>query len=182
MRRLFIVTVIALAVAAGAPVAASADTGQHPAITITSDSQFTAPGSKLGGCQCVTAGDGSTGNPYVIGPWAIKVPSGVTSGWAIKVDNSGGGVTRSFTISGIAANYSGVQPPDPVIWLVDVNNANGTTISNVSANEDGRGVELDYSSYINLDQLSFNKMNGTGLYIMGSPTAPASYIKLSNSK
>ncbi len=58
-----------------------------------------------------------------------------------------------------------------------VNNASGTTISNVSANEDGRGVELDSSSYVNLDQLNFNKMTGNSLFINGS-----SHITLSNSK
>ena len=176
MRRLLILTVVAMAVAAGAPVAASADTGQHGAITITSDSDFTAPGS-ANGCACVTAGNGTPASPYVIGPWAISAPSGGSSGWGIKVDNSGSGVTSSFTITGISANYSGVPPTDPVIVLVDVKNPAWTTISNVSANEAGRGVELDGSSYINLDQLSFNKMAGTGLYIDGSW-----HVRLSNSK
>jgi hypothetical protein len=176
MRRILVPTVIALAVAVGAPVAASAGTGQHGAITITSNSDFTAPGSAAG-CACVTAGNGTAGRPYVIGPWAITAPSGGSSGWAIKVDNSGGGVTSSFAISGISANYSSVPFTDPVIVLVDVNNPAGTTISNVSANEDGRGVELDSSSYINLDQLSFNKMIGNALFINGS-----SHITLSNSK
>ena len=181
MRRLLILTVVALtvvalAVAAGAPVAARADTGQHGAITITSNSDFTAPGSATG-CACVTAGNGTAASPYVIGPWAITAPSGGTSGWAIKVDDSLGGVTSSFTVSGISANYSGVPATDPVIVLVDVNNAAGTTISNVSANEAGVGVELDSSSYINLDQLNFNKMAGIGLFINGS-----SHVTLSNSK
>jgi Right handed beta helix region len=176
MRRLVILTVIALAMAVGAPVAASADIGQHGAITIRSNSDFTAPGSATG-CNCVTAGNGTPASPYVIGPWAITAPSGGSSGYAIKVDNSGGGITSSFTISGISANYSDFTSTDPVIVLVDVNNPSGTTISNISANGDGRGVELDTSSYINLDQLSFNKMNGTGLYINGS-----SYVTVSNSK
>ena len=174
MRRLLILTAaVALAVAAGAPMAASADTGQHGAITITSNSDFTAPGSAAG-CACVTAGNGTAASPYVIGPWSFTAPSGGSSGWAIKVDNSGGGVTSPFAISGISANYSGVPIADPVIVLVDVNNA---TISNVSANEDGRGVELDGSSNITLDNLTFNKMNGNGLFINGS-----SHVTLSNSK
>ncbi len=176
MRRLPILTVVALAVALTGPVAASAGTGQHSAITITSNSGFTAPGSATG-CACVTAGNGTTASPYVIGPWAIGAPSGGSSGWAIKVDNSGGTVTSSFTISGISANYSGVPFTDPVIVLVDVNNAAGTTISNVSGNEDGRGVELDSSSHVNIDQLNFNKMTGNSLFINGS-----SHITLSNSK
>ena len=170
MRRLVIMTVIALAAAAGTPVAASADIAQHDAITITSDSDFTAPGS-TSGCECVTAGNGTASNPYVIGPWAIPAPS--SGGWAIMVD----GVASSFIISGISANYSDFTTTDSVILLVDINNPSGTTISNISANEAARGVELDASSYINLDQLSFNKMNGTGLLINGS-----SYVTLSNSK
>jgi hypothetical protein len=172
MRRLFILTVVALAAAAGAPVAASAGTGQRGAITITSDSDFLT-------CGCVTAGDGLPGNPYVIGPWAINAPTGdSTGGWAVKVVNTVvngvSSVTKSFTISGISVTYSGVGPTDRVIWLVDVGNA---TISNVSANENGIGVELDGSSNITLDQLSFNKMNGTGLFINGSHG-----VGLSNSK
>jgi DNA invertase Pin-like site-specific DNA recombinase len=92
-------------------------------------------------------------------------------------DETGGGITSSFTISGISANYSGVPFTDPVIVLADVNNPSGTTISNISANEDGRGVELDSSSYVTLDQLSFNKMTGNTLFFNGS-----SHVTLSNSK
>jgi len=180
MRRIAILTVSAAAVVVGAPGAALAGgqggSGQHGAITITSDAGFTAPGSATG-CACVTAGNGTPGSPYVIGPWAITTPSGGSSGWAIKIDNSRGGVTSSFVISGISANYSGVPFTDPVIVLVDVNNPAGTTISNVTANEDGRGVELDSSSHVTLDQLSFNKMTGNALFINGS-----SHITLSNSK
>src|SRR5260370_5670802 len=106
MRRMLILTVMAMAVAVGAPVAASAGTGQHGAITITSNSDFTVPGSAAG-CACVTAGNGTAGSPYVIGPWAITAPSGGSSGWAIKVDNSGGGVTSSFAIGGILYYYPG---------------------------------------------------------------------------
>lgn len=176
MRRLVFFTVLALAVAVSMPVAASAGSGQHAAITITANSDFTAPGSPAG-CACVTAGSGTPGSPYVIGPWAITAPSGGSSGWAIKVDNTGGAVTSSFTISGISANYSGVPFTDPVIVLVDVNNPSGTTISNISSNGNGRGVELDSSSYVSLDQLSLNKMTGNALFINGS-----SHITLTNSK
>jgi len=93
------------------------------------------------------------------------------------VDNTSGAVTSSFTITGISANYSGVPFTNPVIVLVDVNNPSGTTISNTTANGDGRGVELDSSSDLNLDQLSFNKMTGNALFLNGS-----SHITLSNSK
>ena len=178
MRRFVFLTVTALVVAVGAPVASlaagPAGAPQHGAIRITLDADFTAPGSATG-CPCVTAGNGTPGSPYVIGPWAITAPSGGSSGWAVKVD--GGGLTRTFTITGISANYSGVPFIDPVILLVNVNNPSGTTISNISANEDGRGVELDSSSYVTLDQLSFNKMTGNSVFINGS-----SHVTMSNSK
>ncbi|HEV2375590.1 MAG TPA: hypothetical protein VGS19_25935 [Streptosporangiaceae bacterium] len=64
-----------------------------------------------------------------------------------------------------------------MIVLVDVNNPAGTAISNVTANEDGRGVELDSSSYVNLDQLDFNKMTGNTLFFNRS-----SHVTLANSK
>jgi len=178
MRRFVFLTVTALVVAVGAPVASlaasPAGASQHGAITITSEGDFTAPGSATG-CACVTAGNGTPGSPYVIGPWAITAPSGGSSGWAVRVD--GGGITSTFTITGISANYSGVPFIDPVILLVNVNNPSGTTISNISANEDGRGVELDSSSYVTLDQLSFNKMTGNSVFINGS-----SHVTMSNSK
>ena len=178
MRRFVFLTVTALAVAVGAPVASLAagpgGASQHGAIRITSDTDFTAPGSATG-CACVTAGNGTPGSPYVIGPWAITAPSGGSSGWAVRVD--GGGITSTFTITGISANYSGVPRTDPVIVLDHVNNHSGTTISNISANEDGRGVELDYSSYVTLDQLGFNKMTGNSVFINWS-----SHVTMSNSK
>jgi hypothetical protein len=84
------------------------------------------------------------------------------------------GVSSSFVITGISAGYQGAPASDPFIQLVNVNNA---TISNVSANADGRGVELDGSSNITLDNLNLNKMTGNALYINGS-----SNVTLSNSK
>ena len=74
MRRLIFLAVLVLAVAVGLPVAASAGSGQHAAITITANSDFTAPGSPTG-CACVTAGNGTPARPYVIGPWAITACS-----------------------------------------------------------------------------------------------------------
>jgi hypothetical protein len=150
--------------------------GQHGAITIRSNADFTAVGSPKG-CACVSAGNGTAGQPYVIGPWAIPVPSGGTSGWAVEVDNSGHTVSASFAIEGISAGYQDVPFTDPVIKLVDVQNPAGTSITNVTANGDGRGLELDGSADITVDRLSFNKMTGNALFINAS-----SYVTLSNSK
>jgi hypothetical protein len=109
--RLVPLLVCALVLGLTAPMGADADVGQHGAITISSNADFTTVGSAAG-CACVMSG-----------------------------------------------------------------NLAGTTVSNVSANEDGRGVELDNSSHITLDQLSLNKMTGNALFINGS-----SYVTLSNSK
>jgi hypothetical protein len=98
-------------------------------------------------------------------------------GWGIKVDNTGGAVTVSFVISGISIGYTGVPFTDAAIVSVNVTNPNGTTISNVSANGDGRGIELDSSSHVTLDQLGLNKMTGNALFINGS-----SDVTLTNSK
>jgi hypothetical protein len=142
-----VIALIAAAVLGAGPATASS----RGAITITSNAGFAS-------CGCVTAGTGSASNPYVIGPFAIATPSGGTSGWAVKVDNSGGGVTAFFTISGISAGYNDTNPTDPVIWLVKVTNP--TTISSISANNDGTGIELDSSANITLDNLNINKGNG----------------------
>jgi hypothetical protein len=64
MRHLVFSTVLALALAVSMPLAASAGSGQHAAITITANSDFTAPGSPAG-CACVTAGNGTPGGLFI---------------------------------------------------------------------------------------------------------------------
>jgi hypothetical protein len=169
MRRpLSMLAAAAVALAAALVGGITASASSHSAITITTNSGFSA-------CGCVTAGDGTAGNPYVIGPWAIAAPSGGTTGWAIKVDNSRGGITAYFNITGISANYTDTVENDPVIWLINVTHP--TTISNVSANDDGTGMELDSSSNITIDDMNFNKMTGHSAYFSG-----VSYVNMSNSK
>jgi hypothetical protein len=175
-RSLLAIVGLVLFTLSGTGASLGGDVPQHGAITITTNAGFTPTGSPSG-CGCVRAGNGTAASPYVIGPWAITAPSSGTSGWAVRIDNSGGGVTASFAINGISANYQGVPHGDPLIQLVDVNNAAGTNISNISANGDGRGVELDGSSHITLDDLNLNKMTGNALFINQS-----SYVSLSNSK
>jgi hypothetical protein len=147
---------------------ASAGTGQHAAITITSNAGF-------GSCGCVTSGDGTAVDPYVIGPWAIPAPSGETSGWSVKIDNSSGGITDSFNVAGIASTYSDTSTIDPTIWLIGISTP--TTISGTSGNNLSMGIELDNSSNISIDGVSYNKGNGTGIYIRGS-----SNVSINNSK
>jgi len=119
-------------------------------------------------CKCAT-GSGTASNPYVIGPFAITSPN--SSGSAITVENT----TADFTITGISANYTNTNPGDAVIHLSGVTGP--ATVSNVSANNDGIGIEIDSSSNIALDSISVNKMNGAGLVIKSSTN-----IATSNSK
>ncbi len=175
MRRLIAVplTAAALSIFAIPAAPAFAGAGGHAAITIASNAGFAT-------CGCVTSGDGTAANPYIIGPWSIGAPSGGTSGWSVKIDNSGGGITDYFDIFGISSTYNDTNPTDPTIWLVDVSTP--TTISGTSANPTGGndlgiGIELDNSSNISIDNVSFNKGNGTGVYLNGS-----SNISIDNAK
>lgn len=156
-----------------AGVASASTAGSHAAITITSNAGFTT-------CGCVTSGNGTSASPYVIGPWSINAPSGGTSGWSVKVDNSSGAITAHFNISGISSTYNDTSTTDPAIWLVHVTTP--TTISGDSAdptsgNDLGIGIELDNSSNISIDGIDYNKGNGTGVYINGS-----SNVSINNSK
>ena len=176
MRRLLVVlsimTVTVLFALPAAP--SSAGTGGHAAITITSNGGFST-------CGCVTSGSGTAANPYVIGPWAVPAPSGGASGWSVKIDNSQGLITDYFNIFGISSTYNDTNTTDPTIWLVDVHTA--TTISGNNANPTGGndlgiGVELDASSNISIDGVSYNKGNGTGIYLNGSSDVSISNAKL----
>jgi hypothetical protein len=149
-------------------VPASAGAVGHAAITITSNADFAT-------CGCVTSGDGTPADPYVIGPWAIPAPSGGTSGWSVKIDNSGGAITDYFNIAGISSTYTDTTTTDPTIWLAGINTP--TTISGASGNGLSVGIKLDNSSNIAIDGVSYNKGNGTGVYINGS-----SNVSINNSK
>ena len=172
MRRLFVVpfTVIATALFTAlfaAPAPAFAD-GGHAAITVTSNADFST-------CSCVTSGNGTEASPFVIGPFSIPAPSGGTSGWSVKIDNSKGKITDFFNISGISSTYNDTNPSDPTIWLINVHTA--TAISGSAGNNLGIGIELDNSSNISIDNVSYNKGNGIGAFVNGS-----SNVSINNSK
>jgi Right handed beta helix region len=153
---------------------AFAGMGGHAAITITSNAGFS-------NCGCVTGGNGTSADPFVIGPWAIPAPSGGTSGWSVKIDNSGGGITDYFDIAGISSTYNDTNTTDPTIWLVDVNTATSITGSNADptgGNDLGIGIELDNSSNIAIDGVSYNKGNGTGVFVNGSSDVSINNVKL----
>ena len=157
----FGVAVAALAVGAS-PGYAGGGGGQKPGITINSNTGFKT-------CGCVVSGSGTASNPYVIGPWAITSPNSLGS--AITVENT----TADFTITGISVNYNDSNPSDITFHLLNVQGP--ASISNVSANGDGTGIEIDSSSNISLDQVSVDKMLGAGLVINNS-----SHVSTSNGK
>jgi hypothetical protein len=139
---------------------------QHAAITITSDGDFAA-------CACVTGGLGTASSPYVIGPWKVAAPS--NGGWALKVDNSSGAVTKYFRIAGLVTSYDDTTVGHSLVWLVNVTRS--TTVANLIANNDYTGVRLDSSANITLDGINVNQMKGDGV-LANSSTG----IHLVNSK
>lgn len=176
MRRLLVMlSILAVGVLFALPaVPSAAATGAHAAITITSNAGFSS-------CGCVTGGSGTAASPYVIGPWAIAAPSGGTSGWSVKIDNSQGLITAYFNIVGISSTYNDTNTTDPTIWLVDVHTAtavSGTNANPTGGNDLGIGIELDGSSNISIDGVSYNKGNGTGIYLNGSSTVSINNTKL----
>ena len=156
----------ALAAAAVLFSAAPASAVSHAAITITSDANFLS-------CGCVTGGSGTAADPYIIGPW--DVPSPARGGWALKVDNSKGQVTKFFNVAGINAMFDDTNASDNLVWLVDVTNQ--TKIADVTGNNDGTGVRLDSVSNISLDGIAVNKLNGEGVLANSS-----SNLSIVNSK
>jgi len=157
-RRLVLFGVTLSALGLG-PVSVSwGDVNQHAGIVING----AVPGEGFADCGCAT-GSGTKTDPYVIGPWAITDDNNSAHA-AVAVEN----VTADFTITGISANYTDTNRTDPVIYLSNVNPTDPALVSNVSANGDGTGVEIDSSSNITLSSVSVNKMNGTGLRIIDS--------------
>ena len=153
--------VLAFAGPAGTAVSAS-----HAAITIAKDADFQS-------CACVTSGSGTSSNPYVIGPWTITAAS--AGGWAIKVDNSSGAVTKFFHIDGITAGYDDLNAAHPLIWLIKVTRP--TTIASVQATFDGTGIKLDDDANVTLTGLELNRMQGDGVLATSS-----SDVSIVNSK
>ena len=162
MRRLMLscVTAFAFSLAMAAPGYAGT-VSQSPGITINGNSGFLT-------CGCAT-GAGTASNPYVVGPFAIISPNSGNS--AVTIENT----TADFVLTGISVNYTDANPLHPVVNLTNV--AGPATISNLSANGDGMGVEIYNSSNITLDSINVNKMLGTGIYIYGSTN-----VALSNGK
>ncbi len=170
---LTIITTALFAALAAPAFATNTPAGAHTAITITSNAGFTT-------CGCVTGGTGTAADPFIIGPWSINAPSGGTSGWSVKIDNSHGKITDAFSIFGISSTYNDTNTTDPTIWLVGVTTPtkiSGNNAFPTGGNDLGIGIELDNSSNISLDNVNYNKGNGIGVYLNG-----ATNVSINNGK
>ncbi len=121
---------------------ASTTVGSHGPIMIRSDSDFT-PVSAAGGCKCVTAGTGTSANPFVIGPWTIMATSNVPG---ILID--GTTIKANFTLLHITVhgtsgndgidlvNVNGLGPHGEHFDSIQAANidgaANGISLTNVA--------------------------------------------------
>ncbi len=149
---------IALAPAA---TAGSCNGAAHGPVLITSDGDFTPANG-------VVSGTGTPSDPYLIANLAI---TDLSHGYAIKVDNSAGTVTKSFNITCVSVNWKTVASGGgTAVWILDVHTP--TMISLVLSNSgeipNSNGIVLQGSSHIVLNDESFNKMGGDGLALLGS--------------
>ncbi len=167
MAAAFLAAVVGLSVIAvmvGAlPLAAAGECNGavHAPVLIRSDADFTAANG-------VASGQGTPSSPYMIANMAI---SDMSLGYALKVDNSAGTITKSFNVSCISSNWSVAAPSGGfVVWIVGIHTA--TTVSMVLSNSgelpNSGGLFLQSCSNIVLSNESFNKMGGDGIRLVGS--------------
>jgi hypothetical protein len=117
--------------------------GAHPPIVIQSDADFS-------NCFCVTSGDGSQANPFIIGPWSIN---GV-SGNAVFVDGSA--LTKSFVILNLTVAGNGGSTVQGIV-LQNINPSGSQVISaavtgkQTSINSQNVGILVQNSNFVKLD-------------------------------
>ncbi len=133
----------------------------HEPILITSNSDFTLANG-------VVSGSGTANDPYLISNWQIN---NLIPGYAIKVDNSKGKITKFFKIRCIQSNFERLLSAGAkFIWIVNVHTP--TTVSDVQGNSLDApgvlGVQLDSSSNITLDGLSLNRIGSDGVLLNSS--------------
>ncbi len=144
-----------------AAAAAACKGAAHAPVLIASDADFTAANG-------VVSGTGTTSDPFIIANLAI---TDLSQGYAIKVDNSAGTITKSFDIVCVSVNWKTVAPTGATaVWILNVHTP--TTISLIMSNSgeipNSNGIVLQGSSNIVLNDESFNKMGGDGLAIFDS--------------
>ena len=143
------------------PSASAGGPPTHSPIMIQNDTDFS-------NCACVTGGDGSKNNPFIIGPWTINS----TSGAAIFVDGST--LTKSFVIPNLtAAGNSNSSSRGVVLQNI---NASGIQVilaavtgKQTSIQSQGVGILVTNSNYVTLDGQGENP-NGPGIANNGAGT------------
>ena len=151
------------------PAAVLGANGSHAPIAIANDSDFQA-------CNCVSAGSGTTSNPYVIGPWTINsLPSG---GIGVSVD--GALLTKSFKLFNLTIAGNGDASSIGIV-LNHINPAGHNTISaavtgpQTSIQSAGIGIVVENSNYVTLDGGGANP-NGAGIGSSGAGTMNKNFI------
>jgi parallel beta-helix repeat protein len=154
LRRMSLFAVFAAAVLLLAVRAGAAPNNVHSPIVIHSDEDFT-------NCACVTSGAGTTGSPFIIGPWSINN----VVGDGVFID--GTNLTKSFVLwnltvagnSGSTQRGIALQNINPTGTQNIVAEVKGTQTSIQSANI---GILVEFSSYVTLDGGGENP-NGAGI-------------------
>lgn len=160
-----------LAVSVIPAVAVTCNPVPHVAVLITKDSDFTAANG-------VVSGSGTSTDPFLIKNLQIN---DLSLGFGIKVDNSGGGITKFFNIQCIQSNFATTPSTGSTyIWIVNIHTA--TLISDITGNSQDAlgvvGVKLISSSSITLDSLSLNRIGSDGLSVDSSDHITILHSKL----
>lgn len=143
------------------PGASAGGPASHPPIVIQSDADFSS-------CACVTGGDGSQANPFIIGPWAIN---GV-NGDAIFIDGST--LTKSFVILNLTTAGKGGTSSQGIV-LQNINPGGNEVIvaavkgKQTSIQPGNVGILITNSNSITLDGGGENP-NGPGIGNNGAGT------------
>ncbi len=133
----------------------------HTPVLITSDAGFTAANG-------VVSGSGTPSNPYLIADLAID---DLSHGYALKVDNSAGTITKSFDVTCISSNWKLSAPAGGfVVSIVDIHTSTNVSmiLSNAGELPNSGGLLVQGSSHIVLYNENVNKMGGDGILLLGS--------------
>ena len=130
--------------------------GAHAPIVIASDSDFQA-------CNCLSGGSGTTGDPYIIGPWTINSLAAGATG--VSVD--GTRLTKSFSLLNLTLAGNGALSSTGIV-LNHINPSGLNTISaavigsQTSIQSAGIGIVVEDSNFVTLDGGGANP-NGAGI-------------------
>lgn len=151
------------------PGVARAANGSHAPIVIASDSDFQI-------CNCVLSGSGTTGDPYIVGPWTINsTGSGDT---AVSVD--GTLLTKSFTFLNLTIAGNGSSSSTGIV-LNHINPSGQKTLSaavsgiQTSIQSNGVGIVVENSNYVTLDGGGANA-SGPGIANSGAGAINKNFV------